>query len=276
VTGTARAEHGRDPTGRFSDRVADYVRHRPGYPDAVYTLLREQAGLAPDAVIADIGAGTGISAALFLAHGHRVYAVEPNAAMRAAAVARLGDDPNFTAVDGSAEATTLPDASVDLVVAAQAFHWFRPAEAAREFCRVLRPDGGSGVALIWNTRRTDTPFLAGYEALLQEFGTDYAAIDHRHTGPRAIEAFFTGPVTIDTLPNEQRFDRDALRGRLLSSSYAPAPGHPRHAPMLAALDRLFDAHAEDGTVRFEYVTEIYRGSCQNRTWNMADQSLPVT
>lgn len=247
-----------DPTTRFSDRVADYVRYRPGYPDAVLDVLRAATGLTAPAAVADVGAGTGISAALFVAHGFVVHAVEPNAAMRAAAEAALGGRPGFRCVDGTAEATTLPDASVDLVVAAQSFHWFEPAPTAREFARILRPDGH--VLLMWNTRRTDTPFLHGYEALLHAYATDYAAIDHRHVDAAAVRRFFRGRAPErHVLPNEQRFDRQALRGRLLSSSYAPPAGHPRHAPMLEALDALFDAHAEAGMVRFSYDTEMYVG-----------------
>lgn len=244
-----------DATTRFSDRVADYVRYRPSYPDALFDVLREETGLAGAADVADVGAGTGIASALFLARGHAVYAVEPNEAMRAAAEAALGGHPNFRSLAGTAEATGLADGCVDLVVAAQAFHWFDPAPTAREFARILRP--GGHVALIWNTRRTDSAFLQAYEALLLAYATDYGAVDHRRIEARALRDSFGRAPVRRTLPNEQRFDRDALRGRLLSSSYAPAPGHPRHTPMLDALDAIFDAHADAGEVVVAYDTELY-------------------
>ena len=247
-----------DATERFSDRVADYVRYRPRYPAAVLDVLRDAIGLAPAWTIADVGAGTGFSAEPFLAAGHTVYAVEPNAAMRAAAAALFGAYPEFRAVAGTAEDTTLPDASVDLVVAGQAFHWFDPAAARREFMRVLR--GERWTALLWNTRRTDTtPFLRAYEDLLRTFGTDYGAVRHDHLDPDVLAGFFGGPYERRVLPNAQVLDFEALSGRLRSSSYVPAAGQPRHDDMLRALRAIFGAHATRGTVSLLYDLEVYTG-----------------
>lgn len=245
-------------TTRFSDRVENYVRYRPTYPAEVLEVLRAQTGLAPGQAIADVGSGTGISAKLFLDAGHPVYAVEPNAEMRAAAEAMLGDDPRFHSVAGSAEATTLPDASVDHVVAAQAFHWFPAAAVAPEWRRILRP--GGWMVLLWNTRQTDTtPFLRAYEALLREHGTDYTSVNHENVTEDALRAVLGDGYGRRVVPNAQVFDFEALRGRLLSSSYAPNVDHPGYAPMLAALERIFNEHQQDGRVRFEYDTEIYFG-----------------
>ena len=247
-----------DPTTRFSDRVRNYVRYRPSYPPGVIDVLRRETGLAPGHAIADVGAGTGISAKLFLDAGNAVAAVEPNDDMRAAALALLGGDPRFRALPGTAEATGLDDASVDYVVAAQAFHWFRPAAVHAEWRRILRP--GGWIVLLWNTRRTDaTPFLRGYEALLRAHGTDYAAVTHENVGPDALRAVFPGGWAERRLDNAQEFDFDGLAGRLLSSSYAPNVGHPGHLPMMDALARLFTAHQQDGRVRFEYDVEICFG-----------------
>ena len=245
-------------TARFSDRVRNYVLYRPGYPPAVLDVLRAEAGLAPGQEIADVGSGTGISARLFLDAGHPVHAVEPNAEMRAAAEGLLGADPRFHSVAGTAEATTLPDASVDLVVAAQAFHWFDPAAVRRDWRRILRP--GGWMVLLWNARKTDTtPFLRDYEALLHAHGTDYAAVNHENVTAESIGAVLGEGFGRRDVPNEQVFDLEGLTGRLLSSSYAPAEGHPGHAPMMQALERLFRTHAQDGRVRFEYDTQIYWG-----------------
>jgi SAM-dependent methyltransferase len=247
-----------DATTRFSDRVQNYVRCRPGYPPAVLDVLRAETGLAPSHVIADVGSGTGISARLFVEAGNAVHAVEPNAEMRTAAEALLGADLRFHSVAGSAEATTLGDASVDYVVAAQAFHWFHPPSVRREWLRILRP--GGWMVLLWNARKTDTtPFLHEYEALLHAHGTDYASVNHENVTPETIGAVLGANFGRRDVPNEQVFDFEGLKGRLLSSSYAPNEGQPGHAPMMDALERLFRAHERDGRVRFEYDTQIYWG-----------------
>jgi SAM-dependent methyltransferase len=246
------------PTERFTSRVDDYERSRPDYPREVLATLQREHGLTSAHVIADIGSGTGLSAQAFLDNGNVVYAVEPNEAM-AAAAARRFTCPAFHDVRGRAEATTLADRSIDFIVAGQAFHWFDPAATAVELRRVLRPDGR--LAVVWNLRRLDgTPFLRGYEALLQRWGTDYRRVSERYAEPRALAAVFGGDhYRRHRFAHLQVFDREGLRGRLLSSSYTPPAGHPGHAPMLSALDALFAAHAENGRVRFEYDTELYVG-----------------
>lgn len=249
-----------DPTGRFSDRVADYVRYRPGYPPEVFGFLAEACGLAAGWTVADVGAGPGNLARGFLDLGATVLAVEPNGPMREAGEALLGDRPGFAAVDGAAEATGLPDRSVDLVAAGQAFHWFDHAAARAEFARILRPPGW--VALVWNGRQpAGSPFLEAYEALLLAFGTDYAAVRHQDAANEdVIAAFFApGGYTRAVFANRQRFDLAGLTGRLRSSSYAPPPGDPRHAPMLARLGDIFDRCQEDGTVAVPYDTTVYVG-----------------
>ena len=249
----------KDPTGRFSDRVQDYARHRPSYPTELIDLLRDELGLRPGHVVADVGSGTGILTEMLLANGNRVVAVEPNRAMAQSAEERLGGHPRFRSVDGRAEATGLQDGEVDLVVAAQAFHWFDPARAGDEFRRILKPEGG--VALVWNIRRVDgTPFLRDYEAFLRRWGTDYNDVSSRYRDEHALNVFF-GPGRYRTRRFEYRqvFDLAGLRGRLLSSSYTPAAGDPRREPMLAALAELFGAHQRDGRVAFEYDTWVYYG-----------------
>lgn len=248
-----------DPTRRFSDRVDAYVRYRPSYPAAVLEILRARCGLTPASIVADIGSGTGLLTEPFLKHGNPVFAVEPNPEMRAAGERLLAHYPGFVSVPGTAEATTLADHSIDLITAGQAFHWFDRAQARAEFARILRP--GGWVALIWNERETETtPFLRDYETLLQTYATDYAQVDHRQIDDTVLADFFhPHPMTVETLQNRQDFDLDGVRGRLLSSSYAPAAGHPNHEPMLAELARLFAAHAVDGRVAFTYTTKVYLG-----------------
>lgn len=248
-------------TERFSSRVADYVGFRPGYPDSILDTLADSAGLSSDAVVADIGSGTGISAELLLPTGCTVHAVEPNPAMRAAAEERLRAYPNFHSVVGTAEATTLPDRSCDLIVSAQAFHWFDIEAAKSEFRRILKPEGQ--VALIWNIRLPDaTPFLREYEELVQDFGVGYQQVNALTASPARVDQLFRGGYRRFYYDNEQYFDFVGLRGRLLSSSYAPPGGHPRHEPMISALRRIFDEHAEGGKVRFLYRTDLFLGKVQ--------------
>ncbi|WP_372486218.1 class I SAM-dependent methyltransferase [Stenotrophomonas sepilia] len=250
-----------DSTERFSSRVADYVRYRPDYPPALLDWLHGPMGVSHQARVADIGAGTGISSRPFLASGHPLVAVEPNAAMRAAAEQWLAPQyPDFSAIDGRAEATGLGDASIDLVSVAQAFHWFDTVAVRAEWQRILRPGGQA--LIYWNSRLLDaSPFLIGYEQLLLDYGTDYTAVAERYQDDATMQAWF-GPGLRGRveLPNVQYLDFDALRGRLLSSSYAPQSGHPRHAAMIDALHDLFAAHAVDGQVAFEYRTRAFLGT----------------
>jgi len=246
------------PTERFSDRVEDYVRYRPDYPRALVDWLHG-LGVKPDWAVADIGAGTGISSRLLLDAGHRVTAVEPNAAMRDAAVRWLGHEERFRTVAGSAEATGLPDGSVDLVTAGQAFHWFDKDRMRAECRRILSPRGL--VAIFWNTRRlVGTPFLEGFEALMHEYGVDYVSITERYADDDAMARWFGhGYRGMASFPHGQKLDFDALKGRLMSSSYAPKPGHPNHEPLLAALRTLFESTQEDGTVDYDFDTRVFAG-----------------
>ncbi len=248
-----------DHTRRFTGRVESYARHRPSYPRAVLELLERECGLASDSVVADVGSGTGILSTLFLQNGNRVFGVEPNAEMRAAAEELLGDRPRFTSVAGTAEDTTLEAGSVDLVVAGQAFHWFDAGRARAEFARILRPDGRA--ALIWNLRRKDaTPFLAAYERLLQAYRTDRGEIEiWRQDEAMADSLFDPGSFQRATFDNEQVLDLEGLEGRLLSVSYIPARGEPGSEAMLRAAERIFDEHQTGGTVTIEYDTEVYYG-----------------
>lgn len=250
------------PTERFSNRVADYVRYRPDYPPALIAWLHDEMHVARDAKVADIGAGTGISAKMFLDAGHEVVAIEPNAAMRAAAVQWLGANPEFSAVDGGAEATKLADASVDLISSAQSFHWFDQQAVKPEWKRILRPHGL--VAIYWNSRKlAGTGFLEGYEKLLDDYGTDYSSVSERYGDDEHMRRWFgAGLRAIKYFPHSQSLDFDALRGRLLSSSYAPTQGQPKHAPMLRALRELFDATAVDGKVDFAYDTRVFVGTLE--------------
>lgn len=242
-------------TERFSDRADDYALARPSYPDALYGALLRRLDAH---VVADVGSGTGISSAPLLARGLTVIGVEPNAAMRAEAERRFANEPRFTSVAGTAESTTLGDASVDLVTIAQAFHWMDPDAVRRECMRILRPNGV--VALYWNWKHTSgTRFLAGYEDLLRGWGTDYLKVKEGYRVTERLDAFFGGEFEHHVFVHSMMLDRDALRALLLSSSYVPGPDDLRRFPMLAALDYLFDATSVDGRVEMYYDAELFVG-----------------
>jgi SAM-dependent methyltransferase len=245
-------------TSRFSDRVENYVRYRPGYPPEALFALQAECGLTAEDAIADVASGTGIWTRVLLENGNRVFGVEPNAEMRQAGERLLASFPRFTSVSGTAEMTTLGDQSVDFVTAAQAAHWFDRARSRAEFARILRP--GGWLVLLWNERVTDsTPFLRDYEELLLTYGTDYAEVRHERTTDAVNEFFDPAPYQSRVFELRQEFDYTGVEGRLLSSSYAPGPEQPGYAPMLASLRRIFDRHAVGEIAAFDYKTRVYFG-----------------
>lgn len=246
------------PTERFTDRVADYIRYRPSYPPQVVELMRGEMNLSENSIVADIGSGTGIFTKLLLETGCAVYAVEPNEAMRRAGEKFLKNFSNFKSVDGSSENTNLPADSVDLIAAAQAFHWFDREEAKKEFRRIVKP--GGFVALVWNDRQLDsTAFLRAYEKFLIEFGTDYLEVRHEAVSTDKIRGFFGADFRETVFPSIQRVDFDGLKGRLLSASYVPRAGHSRFEEMLLELKNIFERYEQAGVVEILYDTRVFYG-----------------
>jgi len=241
---------------RFSNRVANYIKYRPGYPGEIVAYLAEHTGLVKDHIIADIGCGPGQSARPFLENGNRVIGVEPNEAMREAVSQCLAEFANFAVVDGSSTATNLESSSVDFVVAAQAFHWFDPGPTRAEFERILRPDGWC--VLMWNERQLGTtPFLNEYENLLLKYAKDYAAVRHENIHQGRLADFFQSEYDRARFDNFQDFDFDGLKGRLLSSSYMPAETDATAPAMLDELRSLFAKHNENGRIKILYDTNVY-------------------
>jgi len=251
-----------DPTKRFSNRVGNYIKYRPDYSGAIIDLLTEECGLTQQSIIADIGSGTGILSELFLKNGNRVFGIEPNAPMREGGEKFIEQYPKFVSIEGFAEATTLSNNSIDFVVAGQAFHWFDQQSTRAEFSRILKPSGW--VVLIWNERRIDsTPFLRAYEQMLLKFGTDYQEVRHERVYQDVGSFFSPREFKLRTFDNRQCFDFQGVKGRLLSSSYVPTPGHEDFEAMLEELRNIFEEYQKAGEVVFEYDTRVYFGQLKN-------------
>jgi SAM-dependent methyltransferase len=248
-----------DSKQRFTPRVADYVAGRPAYPRAVIDTLAARVGFAPDWSVVDVGAGTGISCRLFLENGNAVTAVEPNDAMRSAAGQSLAAFPNFTAINAPAEATTLPGESADLVVAAQAFHWFDRDAFAAECLRLLTSRGY--VCLMWNDRDLSSPFVAEYEKVCERYATDYSRVGHRKmdSEPLAESWFLTEGYFAAELPNPQTATWETIEARIASSSYMPQRGDANYDPMRRDLRAAFDQHQQNGVVPSPLITRLHVG-----------------
>jgi SAM-dependent methyltransferase len=252
-----------DAITRFTRTVENYVKYRPHYPYAIVEFLQSACHITPAMTVADIASGTGFLAEIFLRHGNPVIGIEPNAEMRAAGQHYLRNYPNFTSLSATAEATTLPPHSVDLITAGQAFHWFDRERSRREFVRVLKPQGW--VMLAWNIARYDrSPFMSAYEQIWHKY---LAPRSNGETDPQTVEAgiqawFSPNAVNVQAFENAQVLDYAGLRGRVLSSSYSPAPEHPSYAPMLAELEAIFQNHQVDGKVTIEYECRVCYGQLQ--------------
>jgi SAM-dependent methyltransferase len=229
------------PTERFSDRVEDYANHRPSYPMAVLDTIDEHAASCSlQRIAADVGSGTGLFTGGLLSHGWTVHAIEPNQKMRAVAERAFQAQSCFVSSAGTAEDTGLPSASVSVVAAAQAFHWFDPVQCRVEWGRILVPAGF--VSLVWNVRRLGSPFMDDYESLLSSLLPEYRLVTHRHSVADDLRRFLTGGAQTRSIPHHQTFDWNGFVGRVMSSSYVPKPDAPLHQPLFARLRDLFNEH----------------------------------
>ncbi|HQU91271.1 MAG TPA: methyltransferase domain-containing protein [Pyrinomonadaceae bacterium] len=245
-----------DSVERFSNRVENYVKYRPSYPAEVLNVFRDEMGLNSESLVADIGSGTGISSKLFLDSGNVVYGVEPNAKMREAAAEFLAAYPNFYSIDGTSTATNLFNASVNIITAAQAFHWFEPEPTRKEFKRILKP--GGWVALMWNERQLDTtPFLIEYEKLLLKYANDYTKVRHDNINETTLKNYFQGDFRTATFANKQVLDFDGIKGRVSSSLYMPSESDRQYSAMVEELQTLFDKHAENDRIQVFYDTNVF-------------------
>ena len=241
-------------TSRFSDRASQYSLYRPEYPKELIAFLEQSIGLNQQFSIADVGSGTGLFSKLFLQAGYAVTSVEPNSEMRTKAEQTLASYPGFRSVNGTAEATTLDNHSIDLITVAQAFHWFRPPETRKEFERVLKPSGH--ILLVWNILQSDTPFLKAYTQLKDAY-SEQMVHEHRDNLERITQIFTPHPVITHHFTHTQQLDAEGLKGHLLSFSTVPLEGHTKYPDMMAALHKLFEQHNKQGLIELMYKTKLY-------------------
>ena len=241
-------------TTRFSDRVEDYIKYRPHYPQQIIEILENKIELNVSSVVADIGSGTGISTGLFLNNANKVFAVEPNKEMRKAAALIYINESKFTSVNGTAENSNLEEHTIDIIICAQAFHWFNIPETKKEFKRILKTNGH--IVLVWNVRKEDDDFQKGYEMILQSI-PEYSDVTHRNITDEEITNFFAPkPMQKESVSNFQTLNRDGLKGRLKSSSYCPKEGD-EYERLMHEVDILFYKFEKDGIIKFEYETNVY-------------------
>jgi len=244
-----------DNTKRFSDRVEDYIKFRPNYPESLVSTLEQVIGLDHSKTIADIGSGTGISSLPFLRRGYTVTGVEPNKEMREAAERLLFIFPNFRSVNGSAEKTNLSDHSVDVIFCGQSFHWFHTEKAKTEFSRILARSGN--IVLVWNERSMKSEFQIAYDQILNQYIDQYKFVNHRNVQDNLIAQFFSPKILNKaSLENTQILSFDGLVGRLRSSSYCPKSGK-QYDSLLREIAILFDKYKNEDTIVFQYETKIY-------------------
>ncbi|MBZ9625922.1 class I SAM-dependent methyltransferase [Clostridium sp. FP2] len=244
-----------NPKKRFSSRTQNYAKYRPDYPNEIIYYLQEFIGLNKTSVIADIGSGTGICTKPFLDNGNTVYAVEPNGDMRQVAEHLLKSYDNFHSIDGSSENTKLKSKSIDIITAAQAFHWFDPKPTKEEFSRILKPNGV--VVLLWNIRNAKSDgFMQDYLKLIEKYGESYT---NESTNDFIPKFFDNRTVHKKVFPNPQLADFDRLKGELASFSYIPTESNPNFQPMISELQDLFKKYNNYGNVVLEYETHLYYG-----------------
>jgi SAM-dependent methyltransferase len=244
---------------RFTGRVEAYRRYRPRYPREIIPLLVDRSSLAPSSVVADIGAGTGMLAELFLEHGNQVLAVEPNAEMRAACAELAAQYPRLRCINGTAEQTGLANQSVDFIAVGRAFHWFDHSRCRPEFLRVLRPNGWMLIAGL-GPRRGSEPVEQDYEKVLDTHGIDYAAHRNRYAIGHAARQFFgSDEVEKAEFPGIERLNYQALEGRMLSLSVTPRPDDPRFPAFRQALKAYFEQYQVNGEIDLPTNCKIYFG-----------------
>lgn len=249
-----------DNTQKFSGKADVYQKARPNYAQALLDFIAQKWQIGEGSLVADIGSGTGILTRQLLGLGAKVFAVEPNADMRAKAEDLLGGDPNFVSVIGTAEQTSLPDHSFHLVTAASAFHWFDHERFRQECDRILLP--GAPVVLLWNEARISEEINLGRERIYKKYCPDFKGFSGGREGRNhARRAFFGEEIQEQRFPNPLSYDRQTFVNRALSSSYSLIETDPEFEAYLGELGELFDQYAVDGKIVLPQDSVAYFKGC---------------
>ena len=243
---------------KFHNKGKIYHNARPAYPEQLFQTLKQKGLISAQSVVADIGSGTGIFSSRLLTVAQKVFAVEPDESMRAAAE-EAQDSPRFFSVAGSAEATALPPACVDCVTAAQSFHWFDQARFRTECLRILKPDGL--VFLVWNDRDMTDPVILQNARINARFCPSFQGFSNGNNGksPASLSSFFGGAYQTLSFSNPSFYSLEQFIARNLSSSFAPLKEEPHFSKYVAALTALFEENCQDGILRYPYITRCYFG-----------------
>lgn len=244
---------------KFDEKGKVYAKARPDYPEELFLYLMSKNIIDKEKAVADIGSGTGIFTVQLSPFAKTVFAVEPNADMRNKAEDKFKLLPNVVSLNATAENTRLPDASVELVTVAQAFHWFDRKSFKSECQRILKP--GGKVLLVWNDRDIKSEVIKDNFAVNKNFCPDFKGSSNgMDFSKESFKDFFVGEYEVSEFDNSLVYDRDAFIARSLSSSYAPKENDLRYAEYVRALETVFEKHQVNGTVRYPYITRCYTGT----------------
>lgn len=238
----------------FDGKAEVYARYRPDYAPQAIDAILAIAGLNKHSTIADLGAGTGMLARHFADRVGRVFAIEPNAEMRAVARSSLRRFTSLRVLDGTAQATGLPDRSVDAVTAGRAIQWFDPVPSRTEMQRILRPGGW---LIVVRTPLTDA-YSSAAIARLHDERISHHEKDRRHHQPQADPVDYFGDDNYIRLayPCEAHESWPEFFGRVQSLSPSPRPDEPKYGEFARVAREIFDSGAVNGVLRLEYTTEV--------------------
>ncbi|MBX3113279.1 MAG: class I SAM-dependent methyltransferase [Fimbriimonadaceae bacterium] len=245
-----------EPIQRFTGKAAAYSNGRPTYPQECLNQIVQRTGLDSSAVVFDTGAGTGLFTQLLLEHFHRVNIVEPNDDMRTTAAQRLPAG-KVTFIRATAESFPAPENSVDLITAAQAFHWFDRDAVKAHWRSVLKPTGY--VALVWNERTESTPFAREFTAFLNHL----ANLDPNNKPPTEssdedILNFFS-KARIETATHSTPLTEEELINLAVSRSYFPSPSHPEFEQLKQEVRIIFERNAVNQHVMLPHLCKSFIG-----------------
>jgi SAM-dependent methyltransferase len=243
---------------KFNSKGTVYSKARPSYPDTLFSYLLAKRVIDKNTVAADIGSGTGIFTIELSKFTNSVFAVEPNDDMRVIAEEKYKTIANITSVNATAENTSLPDCSVDLITVAQAFHWFDRELFRNECKRILNPSGK--VVLVWNDRDTNSEIIQDNFAVNKKFCKDFKGSSNGMDFSKdAFFDFFYGNFELVEFQNDIIYNREDFIARNLSSSYAPKENDSIYDDYINAIEEVFEKHQSNGTLKYPYITRCYFG-----------------